>query len=396
MKVVVVGGGVVGLLTAMELVERGSDVILVEQGTLPNPSGTSYDAHRIVRALHPGDAATTHAAARARQEWTSLARLLGEGLAVRTGSLTALPPERVESNLAVLRAAGERAEALNPVAVVERLGHVRFSAGTAAILETDALVVLADRVLAALVRHLRAQPGVVLRSGQTVVAVEPGEVRLADGSVERGDRIVLAAGPWSQRLLPIEDRDRLTLHRQTVLYCRAPWHRAAAWAKTPAIPSVGDAAGSWLVPPVGRTPLKLSAASASRVADRVGGHHSPGHWRNHLVEQFSDVVVGFDPTWVLGSRDYYYLADSFTGGASLMRLFAGEAWAFAACGGTSFKFAPLVARVLVQRALGNPVEETGLPALDRLALVTPPPASWFSTFSHGTNIPVPVPSERKA
>lgn len=372
MKVVVVGGGVVGLLTAMELVERGTDVTLVEQGALPNPSGTSYDAHRIVRTLHPGDAATTQAAARARQQWTSLAELLGKGLAARTGSLTALPPERVAYNLAVLQAAGERAEALSSEALVGRLSHVRFPAGTAAVLETDALVVLADRVLATLVRRLRGQPGLVLRRGQTVVAVEPGEVRLADGSVERGDRVVLAAGPWSQSLLPTDARDRVTLHRQTVLYCRPPRHRAAAWAGTPAIPSIGDQAGSWLVPPVGGTLLKLSAASASRVADRVCGHHSPVHWRKHLVEQFRDVVAGFDPTWVVGSRDYHYLADSSTGGASLMRLFRGEAWAFAACGGTSFKFAPLVARVLAQRVLGDRAEKSGLAALDRSLPVAPP------------------------
>src|SRR5690349_6741653 len=48
-KVLVVGGGIVGLSTAWSLVARGFEVELFEQGPLPNPMGSSYDEHRILR-----------------------------------------------------------------------------------------------------------------------------------------------------------------------------------------------------------------------------------------------------------------------------------------------------------------------------------------------------------
>lgn len=41
-KVLVVGGGIVGLSTAWSLVKRGFDVELFEQGPLPNPVGSSF------------------------------------------------------------------------------------------------------------------------------------------------------------------------------------------------------------------------------------------------------------------------------------------------------------------------------------------------------------------
>ena len=67
MRIVVVGGGVIGLITAMECVRAGARVDLVDQGGIPSPSATSYDVHRVVRALHRGDAALTTAAARAHE-----------------------------------------------------------------------------------------------------------------------------------------------------------------------------------------------------------------------------------------------------------------------------------------------------------------------------------------
>jgi glycine/D-amino acid oxidase-like deaminating enzyme len=171
--------------------------------------------------------------------------------------------------------------------------------------------------------------------------------------VLRGDRVVLAAGPWSRRLLSHELAARLTLLRQSVLFCHVPRRRAAAWRATPAIPVVGDPGGSWLVPPVAGTPLKMSAASAARRVGEVGGGRTPGAQRDALVEQLSATVVDLHPSWVTGARDFYYLADATTGQSVIARE-GDRAWAFAACGGTAFKFAPLVARTLTERILDAP------------------------------------------
>ncbi len=48
-KALIVGGGIAGLSAAWALARRGVAVELFEQGTLPNPRGSSYDEHRIIR-----------------------------------------------------------------------------------------------------------------------------------------------------------------------------------------------------------------------------------------------------------------------------------------------------------------------------------------------------------
>lgn len=116
---------------------------------------------------------------------------------------------------------------------------------------------------------------------------------------------------------------------------------------------------------MGDTPLKLTAATACRPAKRIDGHAAPGFWREHLTDMFHDLVVGFRADWITGAYDAYYLADAETGGPRLVELDGGRSWAYAACGGSSFKFAPVIASSLADRVLGRPVTPTGLTHLDQ-------------------------------
>jgi glycine/D-amino acid oxidase-like deaminating enzyme len=374
-RVTVVGGGVIGLLTAVECVRAGHDVTLVERGGLPHAGATSFDRHRIIRALHPADPAATAAAVGAHHRWIELERRLSARFYHRVGALTVLPRDRQPpaGALSMLREAGARARVLDTAELTTAYPHIAFGAVAAsatAVLEADAGVLLADRVLAACVGWLRRQPRTTLHSHRAAAAVDgaAATVRLADGTVLAADAVVVAAGPWSAELLPADIAAELTLYRQSMIYCRVPERYAAAWSATPAIPSLGTADGSWLVPPVAGTPLKLSAASACRIVDRVAGGVGCGStaalWRDHLTRVFGALIPGLRADWVTGGRDCHYLARTSTGGPMLVAL-GGAVIAYAACGGSSFKFAPLIARSLAQRVAGLTPEPTGLPALDQ-------------------------------
>jgi sarcosine oxidase len=362
MSVIVLGGGVIGLLTAVECVRAGARVELVDQAAIPSASATSSDLHRVVRALHRGDAPLTLAGARAHEGWLDIQRLLGSRFYHRTGVLTAMEPGDVAVNLALAAAAGVSAQAVSAAELRARYPHIRFAAGTEAVLERTAGAVLADHALRALANWLREQPAVRLRPHSRVVAIdEAGVVRLADGDVLAGDRVVVAAGPWSRELLPLSLSGDLTLYRQTML-SYAP--SQAAWAGTPAVLGLGLARDAWLMPPVAGTPARLSAASACRMAARITGRDTPGEWRDHLIGRFTALLAGFDPADVAGAVDGYYLA-SADGGPLLAATGDGVILAYAACGGMSFKFAPLIARSIADRAVGRPPRPTGLDPIDR-------------------------------
>ncbi|CAM5253954.1 FAD-dependent oxidoreductase [Streptomyces hirsutus] len=228
-------------------------------------------------------------------------------------------------------------------------------------------------MLAACVGWLKWQPGIDLVAHRPVVAVdgERGQVRFADGRVLDADGVLVAVGPWARGLLPDRVAKTLTLHRQSLLYCRAPGEQAEAWAATPAIPALGTRRGAWLIPPVAGTALKVTSAALCREVDALTDHRTPEEYQRELAAEFGDLLPGFSPAWVLGSKDCYYLSYSGTGGPLVVSL-GGSAHAYAACGGSSFKFAPLIARTLADRVLRRTPDPTGLTALDTTPLDASP------------------------
>jgi glycine/D-amino acid oxidase-like deaminating enzyme len=364
-RILVVGGGVIGLLTALECVRAGAQVDLVDRGDIPNPAATSHDPTRVVRVLHRGDASLTQAAAGALVAWREVQDQLDARVTHRVGALTVLAQPDLPANVALLAAVGAAAVTLSPPELASRYPQVRLPADRWGVVEPAATVFLADQAMASLTRWLRGQPTVRLHPGRRAVEVsDDGGVRLADGATLVADGVVVAAGPWSRELLPAALGADLTLYRQSMLsYAAGP--SRSAWPGVPAMLGLGRAGDAWLIPPVGQAPVRLSAASAARAVPEVTDRVTPPAWRDHLMNEFRTVLADFDPSAVLGATDAYYLAHDAGTGPLLARLGDGAVWAYAACGGMSFKFAPLIARALADRALGRTVRSSGLDPIDQ-------------------------------
>jgi glycine/D-amino acid oxidase-like deaminating enzyme len=371
MRVVVVGGGVIGMLTAVECVRAGARVDLVDRADIPSPTAASYDRHRVVRTLHRGDPTLTIAAARLDERWLEVERLLGGRFYHRTGVLTAMAGRDVETTSALLTEADAAFLELSGRELASRYPHVRFGAGDEAVLEPSSGTVLADQALLTAAGWLREQPAVRLHPRLRVTEVDDaGSVRLADGTVLTGDGVVVAAGAWSRELLPAGLADGLTLLRQTMLSYRPTTH-GGAWSGSPAVLGLGAGHDAWLMPPVGGTPVRLSAASACRPVPELTDRNTPAQWGEHLLDRFAGLLPDFDPAAVTGTTEGYYLTDEAGEGPLLAELGDGGVWAYGACGGMSFKFAPVIARVLADRAMGRPVRRTGLDSLDRPRQLVP-------------------------
>ncbi|MFE7314364.1 NAD(P)/FAD-dependent oxidoreductase [Streptomyces sp. NPDC057555] len=366
LETVVVGGGIIGLLTALECAGAGHRVTVVERGALPNPAAASYDRHRTLRALHPGDPGATGAALTAHHAWRELETAWGIRCYHQVGALTVLETGQAQDARRLLAAAGAPAQTLDSDQLSRIYPHLALPEGRIGILEERAGVLLADRILTAAAARLRHHTGVRLLTGRAATRVDPatGTVTLHGGRTLRADRLLVAAGPGSRDLLAPFTRDRIRLHRQTLLYCRVPDAQKAAWDAMPAIPALGTDRGAWLLPPVADTPLKLSAHEACRTVPDTGtGTPDPAYTRL-LTQRFSRLIPAFRPDWITQARDCHYLTDADSGGALLLELADGTCFAQAACGGGAFKFAPLIARALTQRFNGTQPAPTGLATLD--------------------------------
>ncbi|WP_284746434.1 FAD-dependent oxidoreductase [Amycolatopsis sp. RTGN1] len=349
LRVVVVGGGITGLLTAIQCVLAGHRVVLLERGPVPHPGSTSFDQHRALRALVVGDRAATRRAAELHRRWRELDMLLcdhlpGAGLYRRVGVLQALPPGLVPSAVATAGAAGV------PIRIVHPSAYplIGFPRGSGAVFEPHAGTLLADRVLHAAARWLRHHPDAELRPGREAVAIDPDQakVHLADGTTVTGEAVLVAAGPWTAALVD----QPVALHRQTMVYLRPPAALAHAWAATPTAGGIGADGRAWLLPSVAGTLLKVSTDAVRREVPTLSGPDDNAGWAARVLA--AGIVSDVDGYDVVRVKHCHY-ATSDGDETGFVRI-GPAAWARPASGADGFRTAPLAADAVVAELAAQP------------------------------------------
>jgi glycine/D-amino acid oxidase-like deaminating enzyme len=344
-RVIIVGAGVTGLLTAIRCVRAGHRVTVLDRGDIPNPGCSSFDQHRVIRALGAGDVAATRRMAGSHRRWLDLENLLDARLYRRVGVVTAWPADERDAIVAVAAEAGVATVRVDR----EQFPHLTFPAGSALVLERNAGVLLADRVLRAAVRWLVRRPAATLLPWRDVTAVEvnSGRVSLAGGATLGADLVLIATGPWSRKLVDLP----MVLHRQTMAYLRPPENLARWWAGAPSAGRAGADGRAWLLPPGDGTLLKISSAAACREVDQVGDPRVDGDTLRSARLIAASILTDADRYTVVALKRCHYLVDATTGGGHLVRL-GPTVWARGASGGDGFRTAPLVADRIAEAVSG--------------------------------------------
>ncbi|KAJ5683331.1 hypothetical protein N7462_006496 [Penicillium macrosclerotiorum] len=223
-NILIVGGGVFGLSTALSLSKRhpGSQITLVESSpTIPNPHGSSVDTSRIVRADY-ANAAYSKLAAAAIQRWrtTDWGR---EGRYTQNGLLLVYPEGGAsaeayarKSYANVRQIEGDNVVFLPSQADVLKVvppygkdlevagGYVNWGSGWSdAAASVQFAKALLDRETKVAVRT-----GTVERVLYDTAGTKPRAtgVALADGSVLTADLVILAAGAWTPQLVDLRGK----------------------------------------------------------------------------------------------------------------------------------------------------------------------------------------------
>jgi glycine/D-amino acid oxidase-like deaminating enzyme len=351
MKSIIVGGGIMGLSAAHALKKAGHDVVLIEQGALPNPLGSSVDQHRLIRYPYGAQRGYTRMVRHAYHAWKRLWYDLKMTLYAETGTL-------------VLSGAGDGwAKACVEALTAENVEQLAFDAesvtGRWPMLKGDGIeeaffcpsggVLFAEAIVAALSSYLRER-GVTLLTNTSVVAVDAdkGSVTLADKTVLQADHVLVTAGPWTSKLLPdLSNVSRSS--RQVVVYLQPPGDLTATWYQAPMILEIGLSQGFYLVPPRitrdgMRTGLKIGDHTFGPTAD-------PGSNRDALPDEI-DAIVAKAKTRI-ADLDQYRVAQAKTCFYDVeadekfqFRQLGARGFAFCGTSGHGFKFGPLIGELI--------------------------------------------------
>ncbi|KAJ5452926.1 FAD dependent oxidoreductase [Penicillium cf. griseofulvum] len=207
-SILIVGAGVFGLSTALELNKRGyTDITVVDRFVPPSADGSSVDISRIIRADY-ADPIYSQMAREAYNGWTTEYKdqYFESGFAL----FSETPKnEYMEKSKAIIRAAGGKVDDLDDAMDIRKLypsvqanfsgmnGYHNPKGGWAD--AAGSIQKLASRCTVAGVSIIAGPRGTVLslrRAGSRVVGVN-----LVGGQVLLASQVILSTGAWTNRLL---------------------------------------------------------------------------------------------------------------------------------------------------------------------------------------------------
>lgn len=216
-EVIVIGVGTMGSATCYHLAKRGVKVLGLEQFGIPHEQGSHAGQSRIIRKAyfeHPDYVPLLELAYR---NWREMERVSGAELYVPTGLLYLGDPEH-----AVMK--GVKASAVQFGIPLERPNadaypQIRVSAEQELLFEPDAGFVTPERsvlVHVAEAMKLGAEIRTQVEVGRWRVEGGGVVVETSSGSFS-ADRLVITAGPWTSKLVPLL-KPKLEVTRQSLVW----------------------------------------------------------------------------------------------------------------------------------------------------------------------------------
>ncbi len=236
--VVVVGAGVFGAWTALQIQRAGKRVILIDAHDPGHSRSSSGGESRIIRMGYGPDEIYTRSALRSLQLWQDLFMRIDQPLFWQTGVLWLAHeddpyPDQSAETLRKLKISFEK---LTTAEVSRRYPQIGLAGISRAILEPESGVLMARRAVQAVVEE-------AIKSGVEYLqeAVKPpiGSRPLKEITCGSGQRIsagqyVFACGPWLPRMFPNQLASRIHSTRQEVFFFGASSGRGY---DPPALPS---------------------------------------------------------------------------------------------------------------------------------------------------------------
>ncbi len=341
-EVAVVGGGVMGLATAWELTRRGMKPVVFERFARGHHQGASHGATRNFNNAYDEEH-YLDLLVRARAGWDALGQVGGEPL-LRLHGLVTHGDVDVAAIERRLTERGIHAEMLTAHEASSRWSGMRF--GDDVLFSRDAGVARASAALGEFERRIVAAGGEVRWETPVTRIDETDEgvdIVLPDARV-RADVVVVAAGAWTERMLPGIPLPRLEVTEEFPAHFR------------PAADSVWPSFNHYVDP--GRYPATVYGMPTPGEGVKVGFHrvgdvvdpdarpHAVTH-AQALADYVGECMPGLDPA----SAEPISCTYTSTDDSAFVLDRSGRIVVGAGFSGHGFKFAPGVGATLADLAL---------------------------------------------
>ncbi|HEY4164457.1 MAG TPA: FAD-dependent oxidoreductase [Dongiaceae bacterium] len=199
---VVVGAGVFGLATALELARRGRKVAAVDRLGSGHPVTSSTGLSRSIRIAYD-QPFYVKLAQEALESWRYLETETGRTILHLTGQIDLGPPAKLESIYKTVRGLDAWIRECDAAELRRLMPELAPRRGEIGLFHADGGTVLAEQGMLAMAEAARSQ-GVAIFSPERVERIVPesaGVTVITDKRQLRAERVVLSAGPWSGALL---------------------------------------------------------------------------------------------------------------------------------------------------------------------------------------------------
>lgn len=219
---VVVGGGIVGAMTALHLQRRGEQVTLIDRWEPGHARAASTDYNRVIRAISGRDEFYTRWARESRARWLELQAESGQNLMYECGALILATEGHCDWENATADTfdrVGVPYDKLDMDTVRARFPQFKVDDIQYALFEPEAGLLMAHRCVITTLSLFRQAGGKVVRG---TVMTDAQERPMLDGQVIEADVIVIATGAWMSEMFPKTIKPISTIMGINVLYTSTP------------------------------------------------------------------------------------------------------------------------------------------------------------------------------
>ncbi|AXT26575.1 FAD-dependent oxidoreductase [Ruegeria sp. AD91A] len=221
-SVIVVGGGIVGVMTALTLQRRGETVTLIDRWEPGHSRASSTDYNRVIRAISGRDEFYTRWARESRLRWLELQAESGQNLMYECGALilaTAGHCDWEDATAQTFDRVGVPYYKFGQQDIESRFPQFKVTDIEYALFEPEAGMLMAHRcVLTGL--DLFRKAGGKVRRGR--VTTDGSERPMLDDKPLEADLIIMATGPWMADMFPRTIKPISTVVGVNVLYTSTP------------------------------------------------------------------------------------------------------------------------------------------------------------------------------